>query len=329
MEDKVDPGASGNLSQERLTPSSNVRYEIFYSPHGNLGDFQGLFKLISNADIYVPEVHGWSEAYLGIYNDVSFGKKTPEQAIREAQTEPEEMNPLLLEELQTLHNSNIPVVFIDLPEEEVPWGKNKIAVAARDFEGLLENVQFYLEKESVINQKREDHMFDQLKIKVGEIIESHPNLKLKDDVSVLISLGSMHTNFYHRLKESEDRVEREFNVMPQIYAFTDEGIRSYMHGKPVSPELAARILLERVFSEVFESDIEKASSDNTKIELFKRKVVSQFSLDEIRNIFHLLTYTDWNYFKGSFEANMRYLLEEKGLKIPQSEQELEDIIKRK
>ena len=56
MEDKIDPNVDINHSQEQLLRPSNIRYEIFFSPHGNTGDFRGLFRLIGNADIYIPEV---------------------------------------------------------------------------------------------------------------------------------------------------------------------------------------------------------------------------------------------------------------------------------
>lgn len=324
MEDTVN---TSNHSKENLRHSPNIKYELFFSPHGNPEDFHGLFKLIGNTDIYIPEVHGWSEEYLGIYQDVSAGSKTPEEAIRERQTDDAEMNPLLLEELQALYKSNKPIAFIDLPEDEVPRSKNRIRLAAQSFDELLDNVQYYLEEESRLNHEREEHMIEQLKVKVGEILDSHPELKAKDDVSVLISLGSVHTGVYHQLKKDGERVGREFNVMPQVYSLSDEGVRRYMWGKPVDRELAARILLETVFGNVFQPELEKVSTDNTKIDLFKRKVASQFNIDEIGNIFHLLTYTDWNYFKGSFEGWMNYQMEIKGLKIPQSEQELDEIVK--
>ncbi len=312
--------------QEKVPQHANVRYDIYFSPHGNLGDFQDLFQRIKGADVYVPEVFGWSQEYLGIYEDVSAGRKTPEQAIKEKQVEDAEMNPLLLEELRAVHNSNKPIFFIDLPEDEVPRGKNRIALAARSFDGLLDNVQHYLEEESRLNIRREQQMVEQLGVKVGEVLEANPELKSKDDVKVLISLGSVHTGVYRQLKDNGEKVEREFNSMPHMYSFSDEGVRSYMNDKPVSRELAARILLETVFGDVFQPELEKASEDNTKIDLFKRKVASQFSLDEIGGIFHLLTYTDWNYFKGSFEGYMNYQMETKGLKMPKSEQELDEIV---
>lgn len=325
MEDKN--AESKRSAPEKVPHHPNVRYEIYYSPHGNLGDFQDLFKRIGSADIYVPEVFGWSREYLGIYEDVSAGRKTPEQAIREKQVDDAEMNPLLLGELQALHSSNKPIVFIDLPEDEIPLGKNRIALAAQSFDGLLNNVQHYLEEESKLNHRREKHMAEQLRVKVGEVLDSHPKLKAKNDVSVLVSLGSVHTDLYHQLKKDGERVEREFNVIPPAYSFSDEGIRRYMWRKPVDRELAARILLETVFGNVFQSALEKVSRDNTKIDLFKRMIASHFNIDEIGDIFHLLTYTDWNYFKGSFESYMNYQMENKGLKLPQSEQELDEMIK--
>lgn len=311
---------------ERVPKYPNVGYDIYYSPHGNTGDFRDLFGKIKAADIYVPEVYGWSQEYLSIYQDVSAGRKTPEAAIREKQVEDADMNPLLLEELRAVHNSNKPIFFIDLPEDEVPRGKNKIALAARSFDGLLDNVKYYLEQESKLNIRREHHMVEQLGIKVGEVLDAHPKLKAKDDVGVLVSLGSVHTGVYQQLRDSGEKVEREFNTMPHRYSLSDEGVRSYMNGRPVSRELAARILLETVFGDVFQLELEKVSSDNTKIDLFKRKVASQFNIDEIGEIFHLLTYTDWNYFKGSFEGYMNYQMETKGLKMPQTEQELDEAV---
>lgn len=328
MEDKTGLNTDNINSQERLVHTPNIKYKFYFSPHGNPNDFKDLFGLIKNADIYIPEVYSWSKEYLEIYQDVSAGKKTPKQTIKELHYEDSEMNRLLLEELQVLYDTKKPVIFIDLPEEEAPHAKNKIWLGARDFEGLLSNVKHYLEEESKLNHRREEYMVGQLKTKVGEIIDTNPDLRTKGDVNVLVSLGSVHTGVYYELRESGERAEREFNVMPQVYSLGDEGVRRYMWEKPVDQELLAQILLEKAFGEVFQLELEKVSTDNTKIELFKRKVASQFGIDEIKDIFRVLTYTDWNFFKRSFEGHMVYLMEEKGLKLPESEDELQNIIKK-
>lgn len=328
MEDKITPPAdlTSSLSVEKTRHSPNIEYEIYFSPHGNPNDFQELFKIIKSADIYIPEVHGWTKSHLEIYQDVSSGKKTPEVAIREKTAEEDELDPLLLDELNALYGTNIPVIFIDLPEDEMQQ-KTFIALSARDFDGLLDSVRYFLQESSKLIPKREEHMVKHLKTGVEEILESRPDLKAKNDISVLISLGGIHRDVFYRLKEAGEKVQRKFNIMPQVYSLSDEGKLKYMHGKPVDDELAARILLETVFVNVFQSELEKVSPDNTKIDIFKRRVVSQFTLDEIRGMLHSLTYLDWNYFKSSFEGGMVYQMEMKGLKLPQSEKELDEMIK--
>ena len=314
----------GNPVKEPLN-NPRIKYIFYFSAHGNPNDFKGLFDLIKDADVYVPEAFGWTIDYLDIYQDVSFGRKTPQQVVDVVQAEGKDIDPLALVELQALYNTRKQVVFVDLPQEEAIHTSG-LFLGARNFDGLLRNVQHSLEGECELNQKRDERMVSHLMTRVVEVVKSNPDLNTKDDAIVVISLGSVHTGVYHRLKDSGGYAERIFDVIPQVYSYNEEGLRRMLWGKPVDDELLARILLETAFGNVFRPELERVTVDNAKIDLYIRKAVSLFGIEKIREIFGSLIYTRWEYFKETFEDEMTHSLGTMGWWIPHSEAQMDRLL---
>lgn len=140
-------------------------------------------------------------------------------------------------------------------------------------------------------------------------------------MKVLLSLGAYHTPLYNALEKSGQEVNREFSVMPSVRSYFDEGMKRFLFGGDVDDELAARIFLEFTFG----SDVQRLSralqTNSLKSGAFVRKVISQFSLEDTKEIFD----------KGNIESKEEFLkrdgvydmfidkLEEKEIKLPQSE----------
>lgn len=314
------------VSSRELGPNlPKISVDVFYSPHGTALDITGLQERFEKADIYVPEMHGWSQVNLENYQMVSSGEKSPEEVLRELGESPDDrLYSLFQSELAMLYNSKKPVIFIDLPQEE---SKDlKLPIAGNNFQELLLWTRDFLERRSEYNIDREEFMLSQIVPQIKEVLEENTTLKEKPQLHILLLLGSTHTGIYHRLKERGITTTHKFSTQPVIYSHEDEAIRSLRFKKEMDDTLVARALLEIVFSSVFEEELEKITQDDNKLELLKRRLAGQFNLEEIKDALNLLPTHGWQWFKGAFSGYFPYLLEQKGIKLPESKEDLDQLL---
>ena len=181
-----------------------------------------------------------------------------------------------------------------------------------------------------LQNQREKYMLSKLKPKIKDVLEIYPRLKDKQSINVLLILGAVHTRLHNQLKRSNqyETVNREFNVIPFSYSFHDEARRRYLFSRPLTDTLLGRVFLENIFTFSF-FDVRGFGSrpsfineevGSVKIESFKRKIISQFSFEEAREIFEKLKQGEsaWQLFETKFV--------EKGIKIPSSEKELDEYL---
>lgn len=237
-----------------------VSIDIFYSSHETKRDVEGLKRRFKKADIFVPELSGWTPEALLFFNNASSGKMKLIDMVGTVKS-----SPYLLELSNIIYNSGKPIVFIDVPY---------------------------------------DH----------HIIEKYPGLGEKKKVKILLSLGSFHTRIFQSLKKSGEEVTREFKTMPTYFNFEHEGIRRCLFGGDVDDKLAAKIFLQMLFT------LRRLDAD-IRFRL-ERKIVSQFSFEEAKEIFERIK-------QGENEVQLiKSKLEEKGFKIPQTEKELDAFLAR-
>ncbi len=298
---------------------ANLDFQIYFSPHGTPKDFEGLHALIENADIYIPEGYGWDLETLNLFREVSKGTKTIDDARELGVTD------MGLVELISLYNTGKLVTFIDLPGDKVERDP-LLLMSARSVEDLYDNARHYLQKKGLMDRSREEYMLSVLDEKIRIELGKNSELKDKPRINVLLSLGSFHTGIYHELKRQGRNVSRTLNG-EFVYGPIEEVKRRFRFGKEVSEELIAQAFLENVFYSVFNSRLSDLTEETNKILEFEGLVARCFSQDEINDIFRNLPLHGWDYFKGSFESYIQYLLEKKGIKIPESEEELSEIIK--
>jgi hypothetical protein len=239
----------------------SITYRIFYSAHETEEDLAKLSEeLKTKLDVYVPEISGWNEEARTIYAGIAAGNINPEKL----RADMEHSDPSRFEELKALYNTGVKVLFADIPSNNDIETENNIimqnfgSVYTLFYSGYYKpaiNKLNKLAKAFIDNQaKREAYIEKQLEIGVKQLIDSDEQLKHKNNITVLMRLGALHTSIYHSLKKrpadisagAKVQAERIFDTSDGIYFYSlfDQLLRKYRFGKKVEEEDLARALIQ-------------------------------------------------------------------------------------
>lgn len=312
--------------------------DIYYSEHLYPESWYGLKDRLKKCDIYVPEQHGVTLGGQEFLNNVSFGRISPKEA--EEKGLDGESYPSWFEFLRNIHNSRKPIITADIPRDHRIYKKTE-ALHARyrylletnlpimNFTDVLKEIKILGRNNARLEKQREEYMLSHLTPYIQKVLEDYPQLKEKDELKVLLSLGGYHTSFYHALKKGGQDINREFSVMPFVYSYFTEGMRRFSFGRDVDDELAARIFLESVFQGGLRNNLSRVLQTNSpKSEAFVRKVISQFSLRDAKEIFEKGNIKSKEVFvkrSGVLDLFIDKFIE-KGITLPKSAQELDEFL---
>jgi len=266
-----------------------IKIDIFYSPHGSAEDIDGLEDQLKKADIFIPETFGWSPEYLNALRKLSDGKVTPEMALQDWGDD----NPFYYSRdekfFKIIYKSKKPITFIDIPDNHSlvrRENENKIPNIhfGSNFGQVLDSVRGYIEKAATMHEERETYMLKQLQPQIQELLKTHPELRERQEINILLSVGGAHTSLDRYLKE-DYQTTREFSKIPMIFPYRDEALRRHMFKKPVDDELVARIATERTLSKAHRNIIDTLTNDSPKKAIAIRRLISRFSFDELKKMF--------------------------------------------
>ncbi len=311
------------LESERKPGEPKISIDIFYVRHATGDDLEGLKEKLLKSDAYIPEASGWNYDSLYVVRAISENGIRPEDQFR-FKTDSQSF---LQRMLEIISNTKKPIVFIDVPEgsaindrlnklednEGIKFGHGYFGATKNSFK------RFAKKASSDVFKARADFMLKSLKPKIQELLKDYPYMKGKKEIKVLMTLGSGHTDFYFKLKNQGYDVARSFNKNSRTYDFTTEVYRRYLFDKQVNDELIAMALLEQVLYQILPVLTSKEVIEDSKRRSL-RTVISKFSFQEIKEMFEGVNNRDE--FKKLFEQK----LQEKGLSIPKSEQELDEFL---
>lgn len=287
-----------------------IHYDIFYSSHESAEDAAGFENEFKKADIYFPESRQWTQSALDLWNAVSSGDITPEDAI--AQSAATRGKGFRLRVLRTLYNSRKPIGVVDLPaghELNDQFVRNLDDFAFKfdkDFDAALENVKNF--SIGADQSLREEYIVSHLKPEIERILDRYPALKAKDKINVLLSLGDSHSSVYHALRNRGEDVARTYPLLPFVFDYGHEIARRHRWGKDIDRTLLARAFAEMAFTNM----LWRPEGDHHKLNLFIRKISSVFSPDEVQT-----AYVSSNNFE-EFSEFLKEQLKEKGIVMPDS-----------
>lgn len=267
-----------------------ISYCIFYSYHVKAKDFQGLKRAFDKADIYVPEMLGWMPKDYREYNELSQGKLTPKKLAQKYKTD---TNSHFFKQYQIIYKSKKPILCVDVPAghkllnmsnkgDELSKEAWKLFIKGM-FEQAIAKMREHIMCEAAFEMKREEIIKKNLKEQIRNLIKTHPKLKTKHVIRVLLSLGAGHTRVYRDLKKEKLLISWHFPHQLQVFDSIAQARRMVMFrkGKKLNKTLIARGIAETLF---FSFLIDGAEYDSNELTAVLRKMCSRLKLKDVENI---------------------------------------------
>lgn len=243
-------------TKEVCMKDTNAQMRFMFGEHGTAKDAAWLPDVMRGYDIFIPEVCAWTPRNVWEFQAVADGELSPSYVNVDDSTFPEHR----LAELNALYGTKMRVVFVDLPHEwdafrvhgvpliDIYNGSSLALIFAMRMwktDPLLAMDIFYkyLDLSVMFQCFREAHIVNNLSTIIQKYAREGVGLK------VLVSLGSTHTNVFHRMRRVYGaRVDAIFSHSP-LYVFShfSEAIRRSMFGKVVDSDLAIKALSESDF----------------------------------------------------------------------------------
>ncbi len=314
------------LGRETKEREPTITIDFLFSTHTSAEDFAKLPQLLEQADIYMPELAGWSKEELEEYNKIARGELNPATA---------KLNPALEKRAFALYNSKKPVVFVDTPiSHELSARSKKIFIKkAREPFGAFANGRFelalYTMKQQVKDiaehsEEREEYIRRQIKKEIKGLTKNFPQLRDKKDIRVLVDLGMVHTGVANILgKEERGLAIKKHLARPiMIFGLRDEVIRSMLAGKdPTKYDDThyARMLVEGKIKVALQvADI----GGLTQVEV-ARKLARKLSFEQIRALSEQLANRGPT---SNFNTFLRAKLRRMGVVVPKTVEEANQLL---
>jgi len=328
--------------QEIKEKEPRISYHILYGFHAALKDFDKFEAAYKEADVYVPEEIGSSARVLNFLNKLSQGELTPQEVADRLWTRP---GSFAFEQFRVIHNSKKPILFIDVPaghellkmdeQSDKLFNESTALFKKGDFKQSIKTMRNYVINEVDLESRREEIIKKNLKEKIKEFVKYYPQLKEKDEIKVLLTLGAAHTRIYHDLKREEREEQKEgqadfsiskqFARQPLIFYSIEEALRRCMFLKDRQPSdiILARGIIESFLFNYYVK-YTRITDDGNKAVMVGRKISSQLNLKEIKKISKELAE-----YSNPTALTAVDVLKKRGIKIPESEEEMDEMLNSK
>jgi hypothetical protein len=184
-------------------------------------------------------------------------------------------------------------------------------------ESLLRLRNRYAEVTELQNE-REDTMIDNFEPVIDAILYSRPDLKEKESLKILVSMGVYHTRLQHEFSRRGMKTKRDFSTPSlYVYDYVTEMQRSLAFGKEPSRELMQRAYAEIILGigmGLTNKDKTIKDDDRTR---YLRKTVSEMSLETIEAL-----YNEWSKNDPTTGDISRLLVDRGHSRLPKSNKDI-------
>jgi hypothetical protein len=253
------------LKEKGLEKVPEIETQFFFHGHSTTEDGQAVAERLHDADILIQENAGWDPARADIFNDVSSGVLTAQQAM-----DMEKQNGKFFywkdfykTLLDNLYESNKKVMLVDVPNDSAIFQKlmalfrtdgayNNLIDKSLSYEETLKRIGNISKIESDLQKAREDYIMEHMPDSLVELLKENPELQKKDHLKMLFSMGGFHTRLYHEMKKSGNAVSRDFSTMPYNFDPRMSAERSiHFKGMEESQSLMPAIVLYFILKKEF------------------------------------------------------------------------------
>ncbi|HLC38370.1 MAG TPA: hypothetical protein VJI71_02865 [Candidatus Norongarragalinales archaeon] len=223
-----------------------------------------------------------------------------------------------------------------LLEESANYSKDsRLAFVTGEFEKALKSRHEHVLLENKHQRIRDENIVQNAEKLVQQFTTAYPELRNEKEIRVYARLGHMHSPPYHELaRRGSTEVGRIFDSRPVVHGYTSEAKRmnqkeTHNISEPRYRQVLARSLLESPLRRTLR---EKGVKSTLVTEIASRVISEKFHEDEIRGISEEIAKEQ----EAKPLAKTAEIVEmvlgkrvrEKGLKLPQNEDEAEALIKK-
>jgi len=281
------------MNQRNQTEINRPAIEVtfYYGSHEFEDDATKFQSYLDTADIYLPEVRGWTANALDRYTNVSNATETPDQADQICIDNGEGRRKAFTMQLwKMLYGSNKRIVVVDIPSDfESSYDGSKdvyetLTDNSRSFSEFLHELNIETDNEVANQAKREDYITERLKAFLEDTSTSNPS---EEQLRVLLTIGAIHTRLFERFvgDPALEHVtfKQVFSETPQPYYYRAELMKRKLYGEEVNEELLAQVFLEDIFQP--HVDAFTAFTDaNDEIKLL-RAIIESLSFEDAQKVF--------------------------------------------
>ena len=323
-----DTEPNGQLSlHERHPDWPALDVTFYFSPHGNKADFERVIPLLDATDIYLYENVFGSKGVNAFLQRLSTAPlhshetSANDASIGEAFAKGTTWEPVI----DSIYNSQKIISSIDLrdtPEErglaDKVWQQvHLLPPKAPTFDAAL--VQFTEQKAELVKMQdeRESIMADRFEEEIEHILSVHPELKERENLKILISMGVFHTRLGHTFTMKGIPSNREFSSSPYVYNYRLELTRALAYAREPSKDLVERAYTEDLLSNALGVTLKKTDVSYDVQFMYLRGIASKLNHEQMKDIYKL---------HNDGKLNVRYidnLLQDIGMqKLARSDKEL-------
>lgn len=156
------------------------------------------------------------------------------------------------------------------------------------FDQALETYRTIWEQRAHMQNKREEIMVDRFEDELDLVFELNPELKHKENLKVLVSVGSVHTRLRHIFTANGMESKRSFSDgSPYIYSYELELMRTIQFGKEPTQELLKRAYAENLVGSVVQVATRGEKVPINDYLMYGRVAAATLTDEEIEELFTL------------------------------------------
>lgn len=321
-----------NYFRKEKIKGQEVNFDIYYSAHRSPEDYGDWAKRLKDCDIYIPEAVGWTQEYLKDSRDVSSGRRTPEEVMAQYPVghKYEEKRQNMLHQFQGLYRTGKEIIVVDLPKDH-PLIKRTYELederfdSNKDLESIIDDVKNWVDRAAEVEKARHEYILSKLKEGVATVLGTDPSLRRKNVVNIFMMQGSGHVLFSKTLEKLGEDVNYSLYPVPHLYDFKSEALLKKELGKEISNELAARLYLAtNIFQPMYLPRFKALTKNTSKIIALERKMILPLTLEDIKKMQQESISTERHIF-FIYQDQLKRI----GIKVPQSEAEIDEVLARK
>ncbi len=294
--------------QERHPDWPKLNVSFYFAPHGNFEDMQGIVSKIKESDVFFYEDLGRSEAKAAYLNSplLREGMMPLETLIDSSGAGQRQMRGSHGEALvRGLHDAQVVAATLDIGKDYDEERLSKEIIKAFQeplprrvsYDEALSRLNDNYENIAYLMDERELIMANNFESEIGKILDTYPELKQKDGLNVLISMGVLHTRLRHAFTERGIPSDRNFSTgRSYTFGYAHELMRTFAYGNEPSKELTERAFAESIVRKALSKVTRDKSIAYDERAAYLRRYVSELSSDEMMDVFDL-----WNNSRASVD----------------------------